>query len=73
MPTAYEFASDWNRPHPPGTPVCVALRDGSALEARTRSYPQQWGALAVIALDGHSGLFTAAALMPVTQSSPMRQ
>lgn len=55
----------WNRQNPPGTLVRVPLRDGSALEARTRSYATQWVALAVVALDGHSGLFTAAALQPV--------
>lgn len=65
MTSPYESAADWNRHHPPGTLVRVALRDDSALEARTRSYAQQWGALEVIALDGHSGLFTAAALQPV--------
>ena len=67
MHTPYESASDWNRLHPPGTLVRVALRDGNALEARTRSYAQQWGAFAVIALDGHSGLFTAAALQLVRE------
>ena len=70
MTTAYESAADWNRLHPPGTWVRVALRGGEALEARTRGYATQWGALAVIALEGHSGLFTAAALRPVARDVP---
>ena len=65
MHTAYESAADWNRQNPPGTRVRVATRDGGSLDARTRSYATQWGAFAVIALEGHSGLYTAAALQPV--------
>lgn len=65
MNTAYESAADWNRQNPPGTLVRITLRDGSAQEARTRGYATQWGALAVIALEGQSGLFTAAALHPL--------
>jgi hypothetical protein len=65
MATVYESAADWNRQNPPGTRVRIVLRDGSAVEAHTRSYAQQWGALAVITLEGQSGLFTAAALQPV--------
>ena len=65
MTTAYESASDWNRANPPGTLVRIMHRDGRAQEARTRGYATQWGALAVIALEGESGLFTAAALQPV--------
>jgi hypothetical protein len=65
MQTIYESATDWNRSHPPGTPVRILLRDGSEREARTRSYALQWGALAVIALDDNSGLFTISALRPV--------
>lgn len=33
----------------------VPLRDGSALEARTRSYAQQWGPFALIVLEGQPG------------------
>ena len=65
MHTAYESAADWNRHHPPGTLVRVALRDGNALQARTRSYAQQWGPFALIVLEGHAGVFPAAALQPV--------
>jgi hypothetical protein len=71
MTSPYESAADWNRYNPPGTLVRVALRDGSALQARTRSYAQQWGVLAVIALDDHSGLFTAAALQSVRAGDAM--
>ena len=66
MTPAYESAQDWNRANPPGTRVRIALRDGSSVEARTRSYAQQWGAFAVVALEDQSGLFTAAALQPVS-------
>ena len=69
MTTAYESAADWNRQSPPGTRVRIALRDGSAVEARTRSYAQQWGAFAVVALEDQSGLFTAAALQPVVSTA----
>ena len=65
MYAAYESAADWNRQNPPGTPVEIVLRDGRAQVARTRGYATQWGALAVVALEDHSGLFTAAALRPL--------
>lgn len=67
MTSAYESATDWNRQNPPGTRVLVALRDGRAIEACTRGYATQWGAFAVVALEGQSGLFTAAALRPVSR------
>lgn len=66
MTTAHESATDWNRPHPPGTAVRVILRDGRAYETRTRAYAQQWGAFAMVALQGHAGLFTVSALQPVS-------
>ena len=68
MTTAYESATDWNRTHPPGSLVRIVLRDGTASETRTRSYAQQWGAFAVVALQDHAGLFTVSALQPVIGS-----
>ena len=65
MTSPYESAADWNRQNPPGTLVRVPLRNASALEARTRSYAQQWGPFALIVLEGQPGVFTAAALQPV--------
>lgn len=65
MTAAYESATDWNRANPPGTPVRVILRDGRAYETRTRAYAQQWGAFAVVALQGQPGLFTVSALQSV--------
>jgi hypothetical protein len=61
---AYESATDWNRRHPPGTPVRIVLTGGAVIEASTASCAQQWGAFAVLTLRGHAGLWTTAALEP---------
>jgi hypothetical protein len=61
----YESADQWNRHHPPGTLVRVALKGGESFTAQTAAYAQQWGALAVIVLRDRPGLWTASVLQPL--------
>ncbi|HPF72474.1 MAG TPA: hypothetical protein PLX09_02610 [Xanthomonadaceae bacterium] len=58
-------AEQWNGRHPVGTPVRVALVDGTTFVSRTGSLARQWGALAILTLDGRDGYWTTEALEPV--------
>ena len=58
-------AEQWNRRYPVGTPVRVALVDGSTFVARTDSNARQWGTLAIVTLAGRDGYWTTEALEPL--------
>ena len=58
-------AEQWNGRHPVGTPVQVALADGTSIVSRTGTPARQWGALAILTLSGRSGYWTTEALEPL--------
>ena len=58
-------AEQWNGRHPVGTPVRVALADGSSFVSRTELPARQWGPLAILTLAGRSGYLTTEALEPL--------
>ena len=58
-------AEQWNRHYPVGTPVRVALADGSTFVERTNSSARQWGMLAILTLAGRDGYWTTEALEPL--------
>lgn len=65
----YESAERWNRAYPVGTCVRVHLSDGHSFQARTASVARQWGALALLRLEGSAMVWTISALQPLPDAA----